>query len=280
MGESTVTSLPALVYNGATRGWLSRAAPVVPAGPAEDLPTELMSRRHHLETLRTASPVVLPSLLMCDFGNLQREIEQLQEAGVKGLHLDVMDGAFVPNFTYGLTVVEAVRKLTSLTVDVHLMMQRPDKYLQQFRDAGADLLTFHVEAVDDPRPVLEKLHQLDVGAGLAINPSTPFATVEKVLDLCDLLLVMSVPAGFGGQPFHDVALERLRLARQLGGERLLLEVDGGVNEKTISRCAAAGAQLFVVGSAIFQKPDSARPPGYSAVVRRLTDLATARSEVP
>jgi ribulose-phosphate 3-epimerase len=231
-----------------------------------------MSRRRHLETLRTAAPVVSPSLLLCDFGNLEREIGKLEEAGVQALHLDVMDGVFVPNFTYGMTIVEAVRKLTDLPLGVHLMMQSPQNYLEQFRDAGADILTFHVEAVDDPLPVLEGIRHLDLGAGLAINPLTPFAKVEEVLDYCDLLLVMSVQAGFGGQSFNEVALERLRRARQLAGNRLLLEVDGGVNEDTISRCSAAGAQLFVVGSAIFKKPD------YGAAIHRLTELAQVRSE--
>lgn len=231
-----------------------------------------MSRRRHLETLQAAAPIVLPSLLLCDFGNLEREIGKLEDAGVKALHLDVMDGVFVPNFTYGMTIVEAVRKLTDLPLGVHLMMQSPEKYVERFRDAGADILTFHVEAVDDPRPVLEEIRKLGLGAGLAINPPTPFAKVEEVLDYCDLLLVMSVQAGFGGQSFNEVALERLRRARQLAGDRLLLEVDGGVNEDTISRCAAAGAQLFVVGSAIFKKPD------YGAAIQRLTELAQARSE--
>lgn len=230
-----------------------------------------MSDRH-LDALRVASPGILPSLLLCDFGNLAREVDRLTAAGVPALHLDVMDGVFVPNFTYGMTVVEACRKLTKLPLDVHLMMTRPEKYLRQFRDAGADILTIHVEAVDDPRPLLEEIKGLGAGAGLAINPQTPFAAVENALDLCDLLLIMSVQAGFGGQSFDSIALERLRRARQLAGDRLLLEVDGGVNSETISRCAAAGAQLFVVGSAIFKQPD------YGAAIRRLAELARSRVE--
>jgi ribulose-phosphate 3-epimerase len=226
-----------------------------------------MTRRRHLESLRSSAPAVLPSLLLCDFGNLEREIGHLQEAGVKALHLDVMDGVFVPNFTYGMTIVEAVRRLTDLPLDVHLMMQSPQNYVRQFRDAGADVLTVHVEAVDDPSAVLSAITQLDLGAGLAINPSTDFSTVEPYLSQCDLLLVMSVEAGFGGQSFHESALERLRRARELAGERLILEVDGGVNEETISRCAAAGAQLFVVGSGIFKASD------YGAAVDRLNRLA-------
>lgn len=227
----------------------------------------------HLDSLRAASPGILPSLLHCDFGNLEREVARLTAAGVPALHLDVMDGVFVPNFTYGMTIVEAFRKLTDLPLDVHLMMTRPEKFIRQFRDAGADVLTFHIEAVDDPAPLLEEIKSLGAGAGLAINPSTPFAAVQRVLELCDLLLVMSVEAGFGGQSFNSVALDRLRRARQLAGDRLLLEVDGGVNAETISSCAAAGAQLFVVGSAIFKQPD------YGAAIRRLAELAQSKMEV-
>lgn len=229
-----------------------------------------MSRRESLATLAAQAPAILPSMLLCDFGNLEREVERLVAAGVPGLHLDVMDGVFVPNFTYGMTIVEAFRKLTTLPLDVHLMMTEPQRYFRQFRDAGADTLTFHVEAVEDPRPLLEEIRGLGLGAGLAINPLTPFDTVEGVLADCDLLLVMSVQAGFGGQSFHPEALDRLRRARQLAGDRLLLEVDGGVNKDTISRCAAAGAQLFVVGSAIFKETE------YGAAIRRLAELAQVR----
>jgi ribulose-phosphate 3-epimerase len=183
-----------------------------------------------------------------------------------------MDGVFVPNFTYGMTIVEAVRKLTTLPLDVHLMTTEPGRYIRQFREAGADILTFHVEAVSEPRPLLEEVKRLGAGAGLAINPLTPFASVEKVLDVCDLLLVMSVQAGFGGQSFNSVALDRLRRARELAGDRLLLEIDGGVNIETISSCAAAGAQLFVVGSAIFKQPQ------YGAAIRRLAELAESKVE--
>jgi ribulose-phosphate 3-epimerase len=240
--------------------------------PLDSAYAAAMSRRRHLETLRSAAPAILPSLLLCDFGNLEREVARLTEAGAPGLHLDVMDGVFVPNFTYGMTIVEAFRKLTPLPLDVHLMMVEPHQYLRQFRDAGADLITVHVEAEEDPRGVLEEIKSLGMGAGLAINPNTPFEPVEPLLPACDLLLVMSVPAGFGGQAFHEVALERLRRARELAGDRLLLEVDGGVNTETISRCASSGAQLFVVGSAIFKQPD------YGAAIRRLADLAGSRSE--
>ena len=227
----------------------------------------LMSRRESLARLRAAAPVVLPSLLLCDFGNLEREIRSLEAAGVQGLHLDVMDGSFVPNLTYGMPIVEACRRLTELPIDVHLMIAQPERYLRQFYDAGADILTIHVEAVSDPRGVLTEIRSLGAGAGLALNPATPLSAVEAVLDVCDVVLVMSVPAGFGGQKFHPVAIDKLRQLRQLVGPEVLLEVDGGISGKTIASCAEAGAHLFVVGSAIFQSSD------YAAAVGELTALA-------
>jgi ribulose-phosphate 3-epimerase len=234
-----------------------------------------MTRRHSLAVLREAAPVVLPSLLLCDFGNLEREIRTLEAAGVRALHLDVMDGHFVPNLTYGMPIVEACRRLTSLPIDVHLMISEPQKYIRPFFDAGADNLTIHVEAVADPhsdaggglRSVLQEIRSLGAGAGLALNPATPLSAVEPALDLCDLVLVMSVPAGFGGQTFHPVAIEKLRQLRQITRPDVLLEVDGGISGKTIALCAQAGAQLFVVGSAIFQRSD------YAAAVSELTSLA-------
>ncbi len=226
-----------------------------------------MSRREHLACLRKAAPAILPSLLLCDFGNLEREIGLLEEAGVPGLHLDVMDGVFVPNFTYGMTIVEAIRKLTSLPLDVHLMMVNPGKYVEQFVAAGADLITFHVEAEPEPRPVLEKIRQLGAGAGIALNPATPLERIHGCLDVADVVLVMSVTAGFGGQSFNPVALEKLARVRKCAGPDVLLEVDGGVNQETIARCAQAGAELFVVGSAIF------RAPAYGQAVRDLAETA-------
>lgn len=227
-----------------------------------------MSARSRLSRLRAAAPAVLPSLLQCDFGNLERELERLSAAGVPGLHLDVMDGLFVPNLTYGMPIVAALRKLTDLPLDVHLMIARPERYLAEFQAAGADVLTVHVEAIEEPAAVLAEIRRLGMAAGLAINPDTPLSTVEPFLQQCDLVLVMSVPAGFGGQAFHPVALDRLRRLREIGPADLLLEVDGGVNTATIRDCASAGAQLFVVGSAIFRHSD------YGPAVRDLTGRAT------
>lgn len=213
-----------------------------------------------MRRLREEPNVVLPSLLQCDFGNLERELASLEEAGVKALHLDVMDGQFVPNLTYGMPIVEGIRRLTDLPVDVHLMISKPSDYVRQFVDAGADCLTIHAEIEEDHGEVLETIQSMGVGAGLAINPDTPVEAVEQELPLCDLLLIMSVNAGFGGQKFNPIALEKLKSVKDRSlvnrsGEPLLLEVDGGINLDTISDCYTAGATLFVVGSAIFGKED-------------------------
>lgn len=210
----------------------------------------LMSHTRHLDELRAASPVVLPSLLNCDFGNLEQEIRELEAAGVKAIHLDVMDGHFVPNLSFGLPLVESVRRLTDLTLDVHLMISNPAEYLSRYVEAGADLLTIHTEVVEDAQPLLEEIRSLGAGAGLALNPPTPVASIESALPACDFVLVMSVMPGFGGQEFDEVALDKLRMIRPQVGDDVLLEVDGGVNDDTIEACAEAGARLMVVGSAI------------------------------
>jgi ribulose-phosphate 3-epimerase len=226
-----------------------------------------MSGRQQLPGLRDAAPAILPSMLLCDFGNLEREVERLEAAGVKALHLDVMDGKFVPNLTYGMPIVSAFRRLTALPLDVHLMIAEPGRYLAQFVEAGADIVTVHAEAVQDLPEVLHEIHRLGAAAGVAVNPQTSLERLETCWELCDLLLIMSVPAGFGGQSFQPVALEKLRQARARAGETMLLEVDGGVNSETIASCAEAGADLFVVGSAIFRSHDyGAALAGLSALV--------------
>lgn len=227
-----------------------------------------MSARIAIDSLPAGAPVVLPSLLLCDFANLEREIRTLEDAGVQALHLDVMDGSFVPNMTYGMPIVAALRKITNLPLDVHLMIEQPQRYLRQFADAGSDLITFHIEAAPDPQPLIDEIHSLGRKAGLALNPATPLGTVDAYLGDIDLVLVMSVPAGFGGQKFHDVALDKLQALRGRVRPEVILEVDGGVNASTIAKCAQAGARWFVVGSAIFGQPS------YGDAVRNLTHLAS------
>jgi ribulose-phosphate 3-epimerase len=207
--------------------------------------------------LHTSVPLIAPSLLACDFGHLEREVHRLEEAGAKVLHLDVMDGHFVPNISFGIPIVEAVRRATDVVLDVHLMISEPHRYLETFRKAGADLMTIHIEAVSDPTDLLCRIRQLGAGAGLSLNPPTPTSSVEPYLSECDLILVMSVMPGFGGQQFQPVALDKLRRLRELAGPGALLSIDGGVDRKTTVACAQAGADVFVMGTAFFQRQDYA-----------------------
>jgi ribulose-phosphate 3-epimerase len=231
-----------------------------------------MSLCRRFDDLRQPPPVILPSLLLCDFGNLADEVRAVEAAGARALHLDVMDGNFVPNISYGMPIVEAVRRVTDLPIDVHLMIARPGEFVDEFIDAGADIVTIHAEAVDDPRPVLEQIRKRGAAASLAINPPTPLEAIADSLPLCDMVLVMSVMPGFGAQAFDPVALEKLRTLRGQYGERLVLEVDGGVNAATIGGCAAAGAQMMVVGSAIFRRNGTP----YETSMAELNKLAEAQ----
>ncbi|HEX5471954.1 MAG TPA: ribulose-phosphate 3-epimerase [Lacipirellulaceae bacterium] len=212
--------------------------------------------REELKTrLRAARPAILPSLLACDFAHLEREVRAVEAAGVTALHLDVMDGHFVPNISFGIPIVEAVRRITKLPLDVHLMISQPDVYVESFREAGADAMTIHVEAMKDPSAVLDRIRSLGALAGLALNPPTPLASIETSLPHCDIVLVMSVMPGFGGQQFEDEALEKLRVLRERSDFDPLLEVDGGVDAETAGPSAEAGAELFVAGTAVFAKTD-------------------------
>ncbi len=221
--------------------------------------------------LRAASPAVLPSLFASDFSRLKEEIESVAEAGVAALHLDVMDGHFVPNISIGIPIVEAVRRVTDLPLDVHLMIERPERYVEQFRAAGADGMTIHVEAVPEPRPVLDQIRSLGAWAGLSLNPPTPLSTIEASLPHCDLILVMSVMPGFGGQQFDPRAYDKLRALRMRSNVDALLEVDGGINEETVGPCAKAGADLLVAGVAVFHTDD------YALAIDKLQSAARAGS---
>lgn len=231
-----------------------------------------LSSRSRFRRLGDRAPLVMPSLLSCDFGNLEREVERLEAAGVNALHLDVMDGHFVPNLTFGMMVVAALRRLTDLPLDAHLMISNPADYIEAFAEAGADSITIHIEPVDDPAPLLTKIRDLGLASGLALNPPTPLSAIEPHLKLCDMVLVMSVMPGFGGQAFNNIALDKLRSLREqgslLGRDDLLLQVDGGMNDETIGNCAGAGADLLVAGSAFFSHDDYARR------LEQLTKLAS------
>ncbi|MEX0676660.1 MAG: ribulose-phosphate 3-epimerase [Pirellulales bacterium] len=251
-------------YAGSPQQDFSSASTLVVDTPSQT------SRRRRYESLRAQAPVVVPSLLLCDFGHLADEVRKLEDAGAPALHLDVMDGHFVPNLTYGPPIVKAVRRVTELPIETHLMISDPAHYAEQFFEAGADAITFHYEAVPDPRPLLEKLRSLGAVAGLAYNPETPVSAIRACLDACDSVLTMSVSPGFGNQHFETVALTKLRELSGLVGKNVLLEVDGGVNAKTIADCAAAGAHSHIVGSAIFSHPD------YSQTIAALLRLARSQ----
>ncbi|HYW78187.1 MAG TPA: ribulose-phosphate 3-epimerase [Thermoguttaceae bacterium] len=217
--------------------------------------------------LRASGPRVEPSLLACDFARVEDEIRLVEAAGAEILHLDIMDGHFVPNLSFGVPVVRAIRRVTQLPLDVHLMLSEPGRYLKVFREAGADLLTIHIEAVAEPRPMLDEIRSLGALAGLSLNPPTPVAALEPFIADCDQILVMSVMPGFGGQTFDPVALDKLRRLRELGGGDLLLSVDGGINHETAGPCAAAGADSLVAGSALFSTDD------YGRFIEEVTGLA-------
>ncbi|MFK8110592.1 MAG: ribulose-phosphate 3-epimerase [Rubripirellula sp.] len=210
-----------------------------------------------LEAIRNAAPAVLPSLLICDFGDLKGEVAKLEQAGTEVLHLDVMDGHFVPNLTYGMPIVAGLRRHTTMPLDVHLMISDPLAYAKPMVDAGADMLTFHIEAVKDPVDTVGQIRDLGVAVGVALNPGTPLASLSSCIDQVDMALVMSVEAGFGGQKFNPVALEKLAALRSEHPD-LLLQIDGGIDEKTIGPARSAGCDLFVVGSAIFRHEDYCR----------------------
>jgi ribulose-phosphate 3-epimerase len=225
-----------------------------------------------VQRLLDKTPLIAPSMLKCDFANLHREVALLERAEAPLLHFDVMDGHFVPNLSYGAMLIRSLRSLTDIPFEAHLMISEPDRYLPDFLDAGCDLVTFHIEAVPDPLPLLRRIRKAGAAAGLALNPGTPVEAIEPVLAECDLVLVMSVQPGFGGQAFLPAALDKLRHLKRLIGPETLLSVDGGIGPDTISSTADAGACHFVVGSAIFDTAD------YREAIERL-QLAAASAAV-
>jgi len=226
-----------------------------------------MSRQGLLDHVAGSIPLIAPSMLKCDFGNLHREVELLEAGDARILHMDVMDGHFVPNLSYGAMVIERIRELTELPFEAHLMISEPARYLDDYLKAGCNLLTFHLEAVPEPRPLLERIRKDGALAGLAINPKTPVQALEPFLDAFDVALVMSVEPGFGGQKFMPSALDKLRWLKPRLRPGTIASVDGGIDLETIGAVAAAGASLFVVGSGIFEAGD------YSQAIAELASKA-------
>ena len=202
--------------------------------------------------------LIAPSILSADFSKLGEEVKAVEAAGADWLHVDVMDGHFVPNITIGPLVVEAVKRATELPLDVHLMIEDPNQYLGDFARAGSALLTVQVEACVHLHRTIQAIKALDVKAGVALNPGTPLSAIEWILEDVDVVVVMSVNPGFGGQAFIPQTLQKLRDLKSMTLSRnpnVLIEVDGGVNQKTIRSVAEAGADVFVAGSAIFGSSD-------------------------
>ena len=198
---------------------------------------------------------IAPSILSADFARLADEIAAVESAGVNMVHLDVMDGHFVPNITIGPVVVEKLRKCSSLVFDCHLMISEPAEYAERFVEAGADHITFHIEAAKEPEKLIDRLHELGCTAGICLNPETAVKTIEAVGPLCEMVLVMTVHPGFGAQAFMPEAAEKVVRVRRIVGPDIRVEVDGGIDSETAPIVVGYGADTLVAGNAIFAKTD-------------------------
>ncbi|MHC4829375.1 MAG: ribulose-phosphate 3-epimerase [Planctomycetota bacterium] len=202
---------------------------------------------------------IAPSILSSDFARLAEELARLEAAGADWVHVDVMDGHFVPNLTIGPPVVRAIKRATKLPLDVHIMISEPDRYAEAFCEAGADFLTFHVEATDNAAALCERIRRLGVTPGVAIKPGTSLSGLDAHLEAADLILIMTVEPGFGGQSFMHGPLDKVRAVYERYGGHKEIQVDGGVNAETVKLCSAAGANAIVAGSFVFKAEDLATP---------------------
>lgn len=201
---------------------------------------------------------IAPSILSADFANLERDIRLVDEKGADYIHVDVMDGQFVPNITLGANIVSAIRPVTKLPLDVHLMVQDPERFIEDFAKAGSDIITVHQESTVHIHRAMQMIKNCGVKAGVVINPGTPVSAIEEVLPLADLVLIMTVNPGFGGQAFISECLtkvERLNELRKEKGYTYEIEIDGGVDDKTAPLCVKAGADVLVAGSYVYNSPD-------------------------
>ncbi len=205
--------------------------------------------------------LISPSILSADFANMQRDIERIQSWGADLIHCDVMDGNFVPNITFGMPMVAAISKVAALPLDVHLMVDKPERYIDAFIDSGANILTFHPEASSKPLDALKRIRERGAKAGIVLNPNINFFDWAHLAPYCDIILIMSVYAGFGGQKFIEQTYEKIQAIKGYlvkEGLDLLLEIDGGVNEQNSAKLIAHGIDILVAGSAIFKSDNPAR----------------------
>ena len=209
--------------------------------------------------------IIAPSVLACDLARLGDSVRAVERAGADWHHVDIMDGHFVPNLTFGPDIVQAVRRSSALPVDVHLMIQEPARFAEAFIRAGASIVTFHIEVVPDPRPLVRRIRRLGARPGLVIRPRTPVSAILPFLGEVDLILVMTVEPGFTGQKFMPKCLGKIRELRREAGPELDIEVDGGINEATIVAAARAGANVFVAGAAVYRSDSPRR------AIRRMRD---------
>ena len=197
---------------------------------------------------------ISPSILTADFARLEQECKSLEKCGADWIHCDVMDGNFVPNLTFGMPVIKSIRKCVVLPLDVHLMIDRPERYVQQFAEAGANLITIHAEATDNIQDCLKLIRSCGKKAGISVKPNTPVEVLEQFRGLFDMILIMSVEPGFGGQSFIESSVDKIRRAKELFSD-VLIEVDGGINKHTAKKVIEAGVDVIVAGSAIINVPD-------------------------
>ena len=218
--------------------------------------------------------ILSPSILSADFTRLGEQIHALDEAGAQYMHIDVMDGLFVPSISYGMPVIKSIRKITAKVFDVHLMIDRPERYIREFADCGADIITFHIEATDKAGEILTEIHQRGMKAGIAIKPGTPVETLSPYMEEADMFLVMTVEPGFGGQAYIEACTEKIRAVRKMvreSGKKIDIQADGGINRSNLESVLAAGANVIVAGSAVFHGNIKDNTAGFLEVISKFNE---------